>query len=156
MQAAVSESIAVARVCLDTRISPAPEVLQREAASLLLALAQRMPSDVFRTYPAVHSLTQDAMALSAPLPLAVQERLFQCVSLVILPNTGRAAGEDAAGASAYATFLRPLLSALQDAHEKVSRGEPLKHPSLIGVRRAGRVFRCLCTLYSRCVERGGL
>jgi hypothetical protein len=73
-QGAVSELLGVSKACLDTMVSPAPEGLQREAASLVLALAQ-LPPDVTRANAPLMGLVGDVYRFSTPLPLSVQVRV---------------------------------------------------------------------------------
>jgi hypothetical protein len=78
----VNDMILVAQESLDTRVIPAPEVVQLEAANLVLALAQRLPGEALASCSAVAAFMGSLYGLAGSLPLDVQERLFQAVALV--------------------------------------------------------------------------
>lgn len=156
VQGALSEMVEVVLASLDTTVVPAPEQLQREAAGLILAVVQRLPSDLLRTCPAFQNLLQAPggvpayQRLIAPLPLPVKERMLQAISLLLLPNAGRGPGvDDDNVARAYAAFLSPLLRSLAEGQEQLSTRADVPP----GIRPAAGALRALCSLYNNTPKR---
>ncbi len=163
LDGALGEAVLCGRQALDATVSPAPEVLQREGAALLLALSQRLPSDLLRAVPAVAALAEDAYRLAGPLPLGVQEKLLQAVALLLLPNAAARPlpgyEDEAALAESYRHFAGPLVAALTQARDRIQAldGTPgaaaLAPEALLQLRRAARVLRGLCSLYAQTPKR---
>lgn len=159
LEGALGELVLCGRQALDTAISPAPEVLQREGAALLLAITQRLPLELLRAVPAVAALGDDAYRLAGPLPLGVQEKLLQAVALLLLPNAAARPlpgfEDEAALAEAYRAFVGPLVAALTQAQSRITllEGGALPPDALLQLRRAARVLRGLCALYTQTPKR---
>ncbi len=149
----VSELVGVIRSLFDPS-SAAPELLQLEAASLLLGLAQKLPARHLRGHPAIDQLLNDAYRLVGPLPLAVQEKALQAISLLLLPNTGRPDPEEEASvAAAYIAFVQPVVAVLKEAQAQLGNGAAGGEETFQNLRRAARLLRCFCALYAQTPKR---
>jgi len=131
-------------------VVPAPEKVQYEAARLLLSLSSRLPNTLLRQSSGFTQLMSTLYSVSAPLPVLVQERLFQCVSLLLLPTT---TPPEPNIQPTYNSFLQTLVDLVLQAGQRLAASQPLDSTAISATRRAARLLNCLCELYSPSAKR---
>lgn len=131
-------------------VVPAPEAVQYEAGRLLLALAHRLPSSILQSSTSMNNLMSSLYSFTAPLPVMVQEKLFQAVSLLLLTTTSP---PEPSIQPTYTSFIAPLTESLVQAGQCLSSSQPLDPSTLSACRRAARLLRALCVLYGPAAKR---
>ena len=131
-------------------VVPAPEKVQYEAGRLLLALSSRLPNNLLRQINAFSNLMSSLYSLSVPLPVLVQEKLFQSVSLLLLPTTSP---PEPNIRSTYTAFLQPFTDSLVQGGQRLAASPSLDPATLNTIRRAARLLHSLCDLYGPSAKR---